>query len=89
MICLLKYLVAEHALERITPAHNTSVVKNMPSEIGNTQKRVRDGTRQVCYVKVVQHAKRVNLQHEVFPLISISEFGVCVPKTWCVLSKTS
>ena len=46
MIWLLKYLVAEHALERITPAHNASVVKNMPSEIGNTQKRVRDGTRQ-------------------------------------------
>ena len=46
LFCLLKYLEAEHALERNTPAHNTSVVLNTPSEIGNTQS-----------VAELQHAK--------------------------------
>ena len=46
LFCVLKSLEAEHALERNTPAHNTSVVQNTPSEIGNTQS-----------VSELQHAK--------------------------------
>ena len=48
--CVLQYLKAEHVLERNTPAHNTSVVQNTPSEIGNTQS-----------VSELQHAKCATL----------------------------
>ena len=51
LFCVLKYLEAQHALERNTPAHNTSVVQNTPSEIGNTQS-----------VSELQHAKCATLK---------------------------
>ena len=51
-------------------------------------KRVRAATRQVCYVKILQHAKRVNLQHALLSPISTRQFRVRVLKTWCVLFVT-
>ena len=93
LFCVLKYLEAEHALERNTPAHNTSVVQNTLQRWQHT-KRVRAATRQVCYVKILQHAKhvnfqhakRVNLQHALLSSISTRQFGVRFLKTLCVLS---
>ena len=66
LFCVLKYLEAQHALERNTPAHNTSVVQNTPSEIGNTQS-----------VSELQHAKCATLKSCNTPNVLIYNTHFC------------
>ena len=84
--CVLKYLEVEHAFrtEHISSQH-VCRVEHAFSDRQHTN-RVRAATRQVCCVKISQHAKRVNFQHALLSPISTRQFGVRVLKTWCVLS---